>query len=65
MAVVGGGPAGVVFALTAAERGHEVTLYEALVKCNAAPEIYNTGDSFSGGRVLEAVRGAYALAERI
>lgn len=41
------------------------SLYEALVKCNAAPEIYNTGDSFSGGRVLEAVRGAYALAERI
>jgi 2,4-dienoyl-CoA reductase (NADPH2) len=29
LAVVGGGPAGLAFALTAAERGHKVTLYEA------------------------------------
>ena len=41
------------------------SLYEALVKENAAPEIYNTGDSFSAGRVLEAVRGAWALGEKI
>lgn len=41
------------------------SLYEALVKENAAPEIYNTGDSFSTGRVLEAVRGAWALGEKI
>ena len=41
------------------------SLYEALVKENAAPEIYNTGDSFSAGRVLEAVRGAWALEEII
>jgi 2,4-dienoyl-CoA reductase (NADPH2) len=29
IAVVGGGPAGLAFAVTAAERGHSVTLYEA------------------------------------
>lgn len=29
VAVVGGGPAGMAFAITAAERGHKVTLYEA------------------------------------
>lgn len=29
IAVVGGGPAGMAFAMTAAERGHQVTLYEA------------------------------------
>lgn len=29
VAVVGGGPAGMAFAITAAERGHQVTLYEA------------------------------------
>ncbi|HHY64021.1 MAG TPA: hypothetical protein GX501_03150 [Clostridiaceae bacterium] len=26
-----------------------------------APELYNIGDSFAGGRVLEATRAAYAL----
>jgi 2-enoate reductase len=31
----------------------------------AAPEIYNIGDSFSGGKVLEATRAAYNLACRI
>jgi 2,4-dienoyl-CoA reductase (NADPH2) len=30
IAVVGGGPAGLAFAKTAAERGHQVTLYEAM-----------------------------------
>jgi len=30
-----------------------------------APELYNIGDSFSAGRVLEACRAAYALASRI
>ena len=34
-------------------------------KIMAAPELYNIGDSFSAGRVLEACRAAYALANRI
>lgn len=32
---------------------------------NAAPEIYRIGDSFSTGKVLEAVRSAYSLAMRV
>ncbi|MDR1059225.1 MAG: NAD(P)/FAD-dependent oxidoreductase [Treponema sp.] len=32
---------------------------------HAAREIYNIGDSFSGGKVLEATRAAYNLAARI
>jgi 2-enoate reductase len=31
----------------------------------AAPEIHNIGDSFAGGKVLEATRAAYSLAIRI
>jgi 2-enoate reductase len=34
-------------------------LYFALLKGNAAPELYNIGDSFKGGRIFEAVRSAY------
>jgi 2-enoate reductase len=34
-------------------------------KLNVAPELYNIGDSFAAGRVLEACRAAYALATRI
>ena len=34
-------------------------------KARVAPELYNIGDSFAAGRVLEANRAAYALAERI
>ncbi|MPN37584.1 hypothetical protein SDC9_185104 [bioreactor metagenome] len=30
-----------------------------------APELYNIGDSFAAGRVLEACRAAYALATKI
>ncbi len=40
-------------------------LFFALQEKNAAPELYNIGDSFSGGRVLEATRAAYNLAARI
>ena len=32
---------------------------------HAAPEIYNIGDSFSGGKVLEANRAAYRLAQKV
>ena len=34
-------------------------------KQHVAPELYNIGDSFNSGRVLEACRAAYALATRI
>ncbi len=30
-----------------------------------APELYNIGDSFAGGRILEATRAAYALAIKL
>jgi len=38
------------------------SLYRELVDSQAAPEIYNVGDSFRGARVLEAVRAAYRKA---
>ncbi len=34
-------------------------------RIHAAPEIYNIGDSFSAGKVLEATRAAWALSSRI
>ncbi len=34
-------------------------LYYDCVKQNAAPEIYNIGDSFKAGKIFEAVRSAY------
>lgn len=37
-------------------------LYYESLKANVAPELYNIGDSFAGGRVLEANRAAYRLA---
>lgn len=40
-------------------------LYAEAVAHNLAPEICNIGDSFAGGRVLEANRAAYRLAVRI
>jgi 2-enoate reductase len=36
-------------------------LYFAALREQAAPAIYNIGDSFSAGRVLEATRAAYRL----
>jgi 2-enoate reductase len=36
-------------------------LYFAALRERAAPELHNIGDSFSGGKVLEAVRAAYRL----
>ena len=36
-------------------------LYFAALRERAAPELRNIGDSFSGGKVLEAVRAAYRL----
>lgn len=45
-------------------RPDDAAYYEC-VKTNAAPEICNIGDSFAGGRVLEANRAAYRLAMSI
>ncbi|MDO4572023.1 MAG: FAD-dependent oxidoreductase [Clostridia bacterium] len=45
-------------------RPDEDAYLEALSE-RAAPELYNIGDSFAAGRVLEATRAAYALAARI
>ena len=41
------------------------SLYLEALAENAAPELYNIGDSFSSGKVLEAVRSAYRLAIRL
>jgi len=41
------------------------TMYFEARKAHVAPEMYNIGDSFSSGRVLEATRAAYSLASRI
>lgn len=41
------------------------SLYYALQEAHAAPEIYNIGDSFAAGRVLEANRAAYNLAVKL
>lgn len=40
-------------------------LYYQALSSNAAPELYNIGDSFQGGKVLEASRAAYHLAASI
>ncbi len=40
-------------------------LFYEVQKENIAPELYNIGDSFSGGKVLEATRAANALGRRI
>lgn len=40
-------------------------LYVQALQSNAAPEIYNIGDSFAGGRVLEANRAAFRLSQTI
>ena len=45
-------------------RRDDTAYFEALAS-NAAPEIYNIGDSFAGGRVLEANRAAFRLAARV
>lgn len=37
------------------------SLFMQAQKENAAPELYNIGDSFAAGKVLEAVRAAYRL----
>jgi 2-enoate reductase len=41
------------------------SLYLEAMRENAAPELYNIGDSFSAGKVLEANRSAYRLAMQL
>ena len=41
------------------------SMYYEAVKNNIAATVYNIGDSFEGGKVLEATRAAYRLATRI
>jgi 2-enoate reductase len=41
------------------------SLYLEALANNAAPELYNIGDSFSAGKILEANRAAYRLAMQI
>ncbi|MDR2070905.1 MAG: NAD(P)/FAD-dependent oxidoreductase [Treponema sp.] len=41
------------------------SLYLAAQRERAAPELYNIGDSFSAGKVLEAARAAYRLGMRV
>jgi 2-enoate reductase len=46
--------------LAAGGRPDEALFFEAQ-HINAAPEMYNIGDSFAAGKVQEAVRAAYRL----
>lgn len=41
------------------------SLFFELQKIHAAPELYNIGDSFAGGRVFEATHAAYNLAVKL
>jgi 2-enoate reductase len=41
------------------------SLYLAAQQERTAPELYNIGDSFSAGKVLEAVRAAYQLGLKV
>ncbi|MDF2672314.1 MAG: fldZ 3 [Clostridiales bacterium] len=41
------------------------SLYFEAQRMKVAPELYNIGDSFSGGKVLEATRAAYTLAGKL
>ena len=45
-------------------RPDDALFYEAQ-RIHAAPELYNIGDSFASGKVLEATRAAYALATKL
>ena len=50
--------------LAMGEKPDDALFYEAQ-KIHASDELYNIGDSFSGGKILEATRSANALAYRI
>jgi 2-enoate reductase len=45
-------------------RPDDSMFFEAQEK-NAAPELYNIGDSFTAGKVLEATRAAWALSSKM
>lgn len=50
--------------LAAGGRPDDALYFEAQ-RNNIAPELYNIGDSFTGGRILEATRSAYRLAVKL
>ena len=55
-----------VYLVVLAMGGHpDDALYHEALAAHAAGELYNIGDSFSPGRILEANRAAYQLACRI
>ena len=56
-------PADLVVFATGAKANDK--LFFELQAINAASELYNIGDSFGGGRVLEATRSAFRLAREI
>ncbi|HZK10472.1 MAG TPA: FAD-dependent oxidoreductase [Clostridia bacterium] len=43
----------------------EADIYYDAIKERVAPEIYNVGDSFKPAKIINAVRGAYALAMEV
>jgi 2-enoate reductase len=53
-----------IVVLAAGGRPNDALYFDAL-SAHAAPELYNIGDSFSAGKVLEATRAAYALGRRL
>ena len=53
-----------IIVLAAGGRPDDAMYFEAQRE-NAAPLIYNIGDSFAGKRVLEAVQAAYALGTKL
>jgi hypothetical protein len=43
----------------------DATLYHACMQERVAPEIYNIGDSFRVGRILDATKAGYAIGSSI
>ena len=71
IAVIGAGCAGLKFAITAAQRGHTVDVFEKSDRMGGkmhAAEVHNIGDSYNTekpGNMWQATKAAYNLASRI